>query len=198
MAAEKGNVEALSDQNTEIAPPFKDDFDDVNDMKVPETITVQNMQGFGENKPVYQGNQMSVPGRIVLNGGAESEMHTNSNFGFQNAGVNMDNYMGGMVTPPRTLTVDDTSSRYMERKVDDRESRRKELNRLSHKLIENSGKEDSGPRLQDEILHLNKRVESLEKKVAEKQSNSFWTKTFLLLTIINPIIIHWLFSSRRH
>ena len=198
MADEKGNVEALSDQNTEIAPPFKDDFDVVNDMKVPETITVQNMQGFGENKPVYQGNQMSVPGRIVLNGGAESEMHTNSNFGFQNAGVNMDNYMGGMVTPPRTLTVDDTSSRYMERKVDDRESRRKELNRLSHKLIENSGKEDSGPRLQDEILHLNKRVESLEKKVAEKQSSSFWTKTFLLLTIINPIIIHWLFSSRRH
>ena len=129
MADEKGNLEGLPNQNTAIAPPFKDDFDVVNDMKVPESITVQNMQGSSKTKPAYQGNQMSVPGRIVLNGGAESEKHTNPNFGFQNAGVNMDNYMGGMVTPPRTLTVDDTSSRYMERKVDDRESRRKELNR---------------------------------------------------------------------
>jgi hypothetical protein len=129
MADEKGNVVGLSDQNTAIASPFKADFDVVNDMKVPETITVQNMQGLSENRPTYQGNQMTVPDKIVLNGGVESETQTNPNFGLQNAGVNLDNYMGGMVTPPRTLTVDDTSSRYMERKVDDGENRRKELDR---------------------------------------------------------------------
>jgi hypothetical protein len=72
--------------------------------------------------------------------------------------------------------------------------------RLSHQLGENSGNsdEDSGTQLQGEIVRLNKRVESLEKKMSEKQSNGFWKTTFVcFLTIINPIIIHWLFSSRR-
>ena len=72
--------------------------------------------------------------------------------------------------------------------------------RLSHQLGENSGNsdEDSGTQLQGEIVRLNKRVESLEKKMSEKQSNGFWKTTFVcLLTIINPIIIHWLFSSKR-
>ena len=58
--------------------------------------------------------------------------------------------------------------------------------------------EDSDPRLQGEIVQLNKRVESLEKKISEKQSSGFWKATiFCLLTIINPIIINYLFSSRR-
>ncbi len=131
MADEIGNREGLSIQNTAVTAPFKADFDVVNDMKVPDTIIVQNMPSFGENKPAYQGNQMTVPEKIVLNGSVESETQVNPNIGLENVGVNLDNYMGGMVTPPRTLTVDDTSSRYMERKVDDKNSRRKEFDRYN-------------------------------------------------------------------
>ena len=52
--------------------------------------------------------------------------------------------------------------------------------------------------MQSEIVWLNSRVTWLEKKVEQKESNSFWKTTLVcLLTIINPIIIHWLFNRRR-
>ena len=72
--------------------------------------------------------------------------------------------------------------------------------RLSQKLIENSGKsgDDTDLKLQGEVVRLNKRVESLENQMCERQSTSFWKTTFVcLLTIINPIIVHWLFYNRR-
>ena len=115
MAAEKGNVEEFSSQNTAATPPFTGDYVSTKGMTVPETITVKNMPSFGENKPAFPESQMTVPEKIVLTGDVESDRRVNLNGGFQDVGVN---YMGGMVTPPRTLTVDDTASRYGERNAD--------------------------------------------------------------------------------
>jgi hypothetical protein len=134
MADEKGSREGMSSQYTAINAPFKADHDVIKDMQVPETITVQSMQNFGENKPAFQGSQMIVPDKIVLNGESETQVY-NPSMGLQNAGVNLNNYMGGMVTPPRTLTVDDTTSRYMERKVEGNDGRRKEFDRYIFSYI---------------------------------------------------------------
>lgn len=122
MGDEQGRkVEGLSSQSTPTSSPFTADYDVVKSTTVPGIITV--------NKPAFQGNEMNVPDKIVLNGGVDSETQGNLNIGLQNVSANLDNYMGGMVTPPRTLTVDDTTSRYIERKVDERDSRRKDFDR---------------------------------------------------------------------
>ena len=114
-------VEGLATQNTTEPSSFTADYDVVNNARVPGIITV--------NKPAFQGKEMNVPDKIVLNGGVDSETQGNLNIGLPNVSVNSDNYMGGMLTPPRTLTVDDTTSRFAERKVDEKDSRRKGFDR---------------------------------------------------------------------
>lgn len=134
MADEIGKVEGLPSQNfAPVTPPLTADYEVLKGMKVPESITVTpdgNMQHFGANKPAFQGTQMSVPDKIFVNGVDQNATQVNPNIDLQSVGVNSDDYMGGMVTPPRTLTVDDATSRYMDRRIDDKnESRRKEFDR---------------------------------------------------------------------
>ena len=124
MAEQEGS-ERMSRQS---GAPFTDDSDVMKGMRVPESIQVNldnNMESLGQNKATFRGNAMKVPDRIVLNAGSgESATGRDTNVGLENVGVNLDNYMGGMVTPPRTLTVDDTASRYMESRDGDNDRRR--------------------------------------------------------------------------
>lgn len=49
-----------------------------------------------------------------------------------------------------------------------------------------------------EIAAMQSRIELLETRVNDKEHNGFWKTTLIcLFTIINPFIIHWLFSSKR-
>ncbi|XP_028411903.1 uncharacterized protein LOC114534631 [Dendronephthya gigantea] len=203
MADEKGKAEGLPSQNyAAVKPPFTADYEVLKGMKVPESITVnsdRNMQHFGEDKPSFQGNQMSVPDKIVWNGVDQNATQVNSNINLQSGGVNLDNYMGGMVTPPRTLTVDDATSRYIDRRVDDKnESRQTGFERLSKNIIEESDNADaiSNPRIQGEITRLRERVESLENDMNAKQPSRFWTTIGFWFPIICPIIVHWYFCKR--
>lgn len=100
--------------NSDTSRIFSTDYNAIEDMKVPETITVRNNLDFSENKSSFGDNQtMHVPDRIFLNG-APSGVETRS-INLENSGVITDKYAGDMDTPPRTLTVDDTKSRYIDR-----------------------------------------------------------------------------------
>ena len=48
-----------------------------------------------------------------------------------------------------------------------------------------------------QLQQLNRKVRDLEIQI-ERRSVGFWTKVaFLAFTIINPLILHWLFLRRR-
>ena len=122
MGDEQGRK--VEGENTAISSSFTADYDVARSTRIPGITSV--------SKPAFQGNEMNVPDKIVLNGNVDSETQGNLNIGLQNVSANLDSYMGGMVTPPRTLTVDDTTSRYIERKVDERDSRRKDFDRYRY------------------------------------------------------------------
>ena len=67
-----------------------------------------NMEGFKSDD--YQGRSMTVPERSVLDGTFDSEAGEKElPLDLKGNGVDFETYMGGRATPPRTLTVDDTS-----------------------------------------------------------------------------------------
>ena len=109
-----GESRVTKGQMNQNSSPFKDDLNVLKDMTVPESIKVSG----DRDKSRFQDTAMSVPERIVLDGESNNERNSGLRRDFQNNGGNLGSYMGGMVTPPRTLTVDDTTSPYREGRQD--------------------------------------------------------------------------------
>lgn len=109
-------ISGTSDGETSINfAQYQGDVNVLKDMSVPQTIKVNDngdMSSFGGNKGGFEGTSMTVPERIVLDGESGSDGRSDFTRDLRGDEVNLNTYMGGMATPPRTLTVDDTTSRY--------------------------------------------------------------------------------------
>ncbi|EDO36292.1 predicted protein [Nematostella vectensis] len=212
-------------------------------MRMPETIRVEpeHSDFFYSSQTNAQGelnrntNPMNVPDRIVINGelgafsGKRDEFPRELKDDFvPNPTINT--FMGGMITPPRTLTVDDTTSAHypqgkpapgkraekhqhhqhhhiktdsQERCQIDVESIKtgleiaEQVNPMDSDSEEEYATEYEVTDLRKSVCILHRRVSMLEKEV-DRNTMGFWSKMFIFtMTIVNPLLLQWLFGGRR-
>ncbi|XP_022789914.1 uncharacterized protein LOC111329467 [Stylophora pistillata] len=199
-------------------------------MRIPQTITVpggeEDHQSNGPKKIPGDGVPMSIPDRIEL-GSYSPKSDIPRDLKDEMVAVNS---LSSMITPPRTLTVDDTKSAHYPQTSTapvsgsptaargNRERRTNAVRDIDDESIA-VGLEviDEGTPLDSDsdvghymggdspdsrkfilqIQRLNSRVNELERNV-EHNSVGFWSKMiFFAFTIINPVLLHWLFWKRR-
>ncbi|XP_027055427.1 uncharacterized protein LOC113682452 [Pocillopora damicornis] len=199
-------------------------------MRIPQTITVQGGDEeylLNEPKKILSDRvPMSIPDRIEL-GSYSPKSDIPRDLKDEMVAVNS---LSSMITPPRTLTVEDTKSAHYPqtrtapvsgsptaargninrrtnaaRDIDD-ESIAVGLEVIGEGTTLESdsdighylGGDSPDPRkLILQMQRLNSRVNELERNV-EHNSVGFWSKMiFFTFTIINPILLHWLFWRRR-
>lgn len=200
-------------------------------MRIPQKITVpgvdEESHSNAKTNPVDGLGSMAIPDRIEI--GTFSPKNSDIPRDLRDEVVPV-NSLSGMITPPRTLTVDDTKSAHypqartgsslpsaaagranhdrranIARDIDD------ESIAVGLEVIEEGAPLDSdsdvghymGNDVSDtrkcilQIQQLNRRVRDLERNV-DMNSVGFWTKiAFFAFTIINPILLNWLFWKRR-
>lgn len=93
---------------------FTDNQDGMADlMSMPKTITVEEQEESPPRSQQRSGDVMTVPERIVINGDQGGYLASTNEIPREMKDEFVPNlFMGGMSTPPRTLTVDDTTSAY--------------------------------------------------------------------------------------
>ncbi|XP_078382768.1 uncharacterized protein LOC144665390 [Oculina patagonica] len=193
-------------------------------MRIPQKITVPGDDEESRSTAARDGmGSMSIPERIEI--GTFSPKNSDIPRELRDEVVHV-NSMSSMITPPRTLTVDDTKSAYYPQRaaagspsVVAQKDRRANIARdiedesiaVGLEVIEEGTPLDSdsdvghyvGNDMSDtrkcvlQIQQLNRRVRDLERDV-DRNSVGFWSKmAFFAFTIINPIILQWLFWKRR-
>ncbi|XP_029180391.2 mitochondrial fission factor homolog B-like [Acropora millepora] len=197
-------------------------------MHIPQKITVPGEDEGHSAKPAsgdVMSSSMSIPEKIEIGNFASPNSEVPPELRDHFVHVNS---TSNMVTPPRTLTVDDTkSAHYPQRTAVDQLPIRSER-AVPHvpnasqmledesiavglEVIEEGNPLDSDTDLGHyassdfsdtrkygiQVQQLSRRVRDLERDL---QSNTmgFWSKlAFFTLTIINPLLLHWLFLKRR-
>jgi len=93
---------------------FNDNQDGLADlMTMPKTITVEEDDNSPPPTQQRPGESMTVPDRIIINGDQGGFLHSKDEIPREMKEEFVPNmFLGGMTTPPRTLTVDDTTSAY--------------------------------------------------------------------------------------
>ena len=108
MADEAKPVPLGTAEGASVTPFIEEDFAVSKNKSMPLSDT-SDMNTFGGN---FQAAPMVVPERITVNGDFDSKVEGHEDKltrDLQGNAVSFETYMGGMVTPPRTLTVDDTA-----------------------------------------------------------------------------------------
>jgi len=196
-------------------------------MRIPQKIIIPGDDEESHSNVKTNPGDMAIPDRIEI--GTSSPKNSNIPRDLRDEVVAV-NSLSSMITPPRTLTVDDTKSAYYPQTRASPSSPSAAAGRGNHdrranitrdiadesiavglEVIEEGAPLDSdndvghymGNDVSDirkfilQIEQLNRRVRDLERNV-DTNTVGFWSKVaFFAFTIINPILLHWLFWKRR-